>query len=104
VEHSNVRSSNPRAPGEIRASTILCLHTGHIGRSPIASPISLPRDHRQPDLSFFHYVTSGSVFKWRLGAWDGRASRLIQRPAEMRGLRGLRPQPPKPPKAGLRSG
>jgi hypothetical protein len=47
VEHSNVRSWNPRVPGEIRASAILCLHTGHIGRSPIASPITLPQDHRQ---------------------------------------------------------
>jgi hypothetical protein len=47
VEHSNVRSSNPRVPGEIRASAILCLHTGHIGRSLIASPITLPQDHRQ---------------------------------------------------------
>jgi hypothetical protein len=28
-----LRSSNPRVPGEIRAEAILCLHTGHIGRS-----------------------------------------------------------------------
>ncbi|WP_245270110.1 hypothetical protein [Nitrobacter hamburgensis] len=33
VEHSKVRSSNPRSPKEMRANIILCLHTGHIGRS-----------------------------------------------------------------------
>ena len=33
VEHSKVRSSNPRSPKETRANIILCLHTGHIGRS-----------------------------------------------------------------------
>ncbi|MEY9399500.1 RNA polymerase sigma factor (sigma-70 family) [Bradyrhizobium japonicum] len=32
VEHSNVRSSKPRLPGETRAKAIRCLHTGHIGR------------------------------------------------------------------------
>jgi hypothetical protein len=29
-----VRSSKPRRPGEMRASPILCLQVGHIGRSP----------------------------------------------------------------------
>src|SRR5258705_11682526 len=33
VRHSKVRSSKPRAPGEIRANPILCLHVGHNGRS-----------------------------------------------------------------------
>jgi hypothetical protein len=33
VAHSKVRSSNPRAPGVMRARAILCLQTGHIGRS-----------------------------------------------------------------------
>ena len=33
VEHSNVRISNPRRPAEMRANAILCLQTGHIGRS-----------------------------------------------------------------------
>ena len=33
VEHSNVRSSKPRFPGEIPANPILCLQVGHIGRS-----------------------------------------------------------------------
>lgn len=47
VEHSNVRSSNPRVPGEIRAKAILCLHAGHIGRSLIKLPITVPQDHRQ---------------------------------------------------------
>jgi hypothetical protein len=34
VEHSNVRCSKPRFPGEMRASPILCLQVGHMGRSP----------------------------------------------------------------------
>lgn len=33
VAHSNVRSSDPRSPGEIRANAIRCLHARHIGRS-----------------------------------------------------------------------
>jgi hypothetical protein len=33
VAHSNVRTSIPRSPGETRANPILCLQTGHIGRS-----------------------------------------------------------------------
>ena len=43
VEHSNVRSSKPRVPGEMRAKAILCLHEGHIGRSLIRLPIPAPR-------------------------------------------------------------
>jgi hypothetical protein len=35
VEHSNVRTSTPRSPAETRASPILCLQVGHIGRSTI---------------------------------------------------------------------
>jgi hypothetical protein len=33
VEHSKVRCSKPRSPGEIPANPILCLQVGHIGRS-----------------------------------------------------------------------
>ncbi len=33
VRHSNVRSSKPRSPGEMRANPILCLQVRHIGRS-----------------------------------------------------------------------
>jgi len=33
VPHSNVRSSKPRLPGDIRTNPILCLQVGHIGRS-----------------------------------------------------------------------
>jgi hypothetical protein len=40
VPHSKVRSSNPRSPGEIRASAILCLQVGHIGRSTIGLRIA----------------------------------------------------------------
>lgn len=39
VEHSKVRSSNPRSPGEIRAKAIRCLQTGHIGRSLLEAAI-----------------------------------------------------------------
>ncbi len=46
VEHSNVRCSNPRSPGEMPASAIRCLHTGHIGRSLVEAIIPNPRgDH-----------------------------------------------------------
>lgn len=43
VEHSKVRFSNPALPGEMRANAILCLHTGHIGRSLIHAVIPWPR-------------------------------------------------------------
>jgi hypothetical protein len=33
VAHSNVRSSNPGFPADVRAKPILCLQVGHIGRS-----------------------------------------------------------------------
>jgi hypothetical protein len=33
VAHSNVRTSTPRSPAETQANPILCLQTGHIGRS-----------------------------------------------------------------------
>lgn len=48
VEHSNVRSSKPRWPGEIRAKSILCLHAGHIGLSFGELPINLPKRHHKP--------------------------------------------------------
>jgi hypothetical protein len=38
-----VRFSNPALPGEMRANAILCLHTGHIGRSLIHAVIPWPR-------------------------------------------------------------
>lgn len=48
VEHSNVRFSKPRWPGEIRAKAILCLHAGHIGLSFGELPINLPKRHHTP--------------------------------------------------------
>jgi hypothetical protein len=33
VAHSKVRISTPGGPAEMRANPILCLQTGHIGRS-----------------------------------------------------------------------
>jgi hypothetical protein len=44
VRHSNVRCSNPRSPGEIRANPILCLQVGHIGRSPLELRITYTQD------------------------------------------------------------
>jgi hypothetical protein len=41
VLHSNVRSSNPRSPGEIRANPILCLQVGHIGRSTMENEVRM---------------------------------------------------------------
>lgn len=43
VEHSKVRFSNPALLGEMRASAIRCLHTGHIGRSFIRAVVHWPR-------------------------------------------------------------
>jgi hypothetical protein len=40
VEHSNVRTSKPRTPAEMRASAIRCLHVGRIGRS--LKPFMIP--------------------------------------------------------------
>lgn len=40
VEHSNVRTSKPRKPAEMRASAIRCLHVGRIGRS--LKPFMIP--------------------------------------------------------------
>ncbi|GIQ74909.1 hypothetical protein BraRD5C2_33500 [Bradyrhizobium sp. RD5-C2] len=39
VEHSNVRSSSSRSPGEMRAKAIRCLRAGHIGRSLVKAII-----------------------------------------------------------------
>jgi hypothetical protein len=63
VEHSNVRSSNPRVPGEIRAKAIVCLHTGHIGRSLIKLPITVPQDHRQNRTCSPYLTSTGRRFQ-----------------------------------------
>lgn len=46
VQHSNVRSSKPRFPGEIRAKPNLCLQVGHIGRTIVESKLLTPAPHR----------------------------------------------------------
>lgn len=56
VVHSKVRSSNPREPGVMRAKAILCLQTGHIGRS-FGELIRLP----QRWMSIL-YAGSGAAF------------------------------------------
>lgn len=63
VEHSKVRSSNPRSRGEMRASAIRCLHTRHMGRSLVeaAIPETLQADHgsfRRKSLQVLRAATS----------------------------------------------
>jgi hypothetical protein len=41
VPHSNVRSSKPRAPEDIRTNPILCLQVGHIGRSAMEDKLRI---------------------------------------------------------------
>src|SRR4051812_22399905 len=43
-----------------RAKAILCLHTGHIGQSLIASPMTISQDHRRPDFAFLYLIKSQS--------------------------------------------
>ena len=50
VEHSKVRCSKPRFPGEIPANPILCLQVGHIGRSRMEN-LRIPV-HRRIDIHF----------------------------------------------------
>jgi hypothetical protein len=50
VEHSKVRCSKPRSPGEIPANPILCLQVGHIGRSTMED-LRIPV-HRRIDIHF----------------------------------------------------
>jgi hypothetical protein len=63
VEHLNVRASNPRVPAEVRAKAILCLHTGHIGRSLIQLPITVPQDHRQNRTCSPYLTSTGRLFQ-----------------------------------------
>ena len=56
VEHSKVRCSKPRSPGEIPANPILCLQVGHIGRSTMED-LRIPV-HRRIDI---HFSKGGSV-------------------------------------------
>ncbi len=96
VEHSNVRSSNPRVPGEIRAKAILCLHTGHIGRSLTKSPITVPHEIiGKTVLAVLIEIASEGVFKRRLGALvrPGREPVDLSGRDEMRGLRGYAEAP-----------
>jgi hypothetical protein len=50
VAHSKVRISTPRSPGEIRANPILCLQTGHIGRSAMELELRITRITRRNDI------------------------------------------------------
>jgi len=107
VEHSNVRSSKPRPPGEMRPSAMRCLHAGHMGRSLIESPITrTPGDHRQGrtycSLSKEHWDAFSSAVSI---PWNGRGgSRLFYRAAlKCVACAAPPPSPNKPPKAGLRT-
>jgi hypothetical protein len=54
VAHSNVRTSTPGWPAEIPANPILCLQTGHIGRSAMEYELRIthhpPNDTRFDDI------------------------------------------------------
>jgi hypothetical protein len=85
VEHSKVRSSEPRSPAEIRAKAILCLHTGHIGRScgdlmrlAPAVEVQSTQDRRAVSIAI---GTQASRTNWSGG------------PRENAGLCGLAPSP-----------
>jgi hypothetical protein len=51
VEHSNVRSSKPRFPGEIRANPNLCLQVGHIGRTIVEAKLLTHPTECKPGLA-----------------------------------------------------
>jgi hypothetical protein len=57
VEHSNVRSSKPRFPGETRANLNRCLQVGHIGRS-IVEPKLLTAPHQSEFNGASHSISS----------------------------------------------
>jgi hypothetical protein len=81
VEHSKVRSSKPRSPGEMRPSAILCLQTGHMGRSLIVSPIiRTPGIIGKIELAVRYLSSIGRLFQAPFLPWNGwRGSRLIRR-------------------------
>jgi hypothetical protein len=89
VEHSNVRSSKPRFPAEIRASLKLCLQIGHMGRpivkaklltappplkvSPADNVMSIPKSRRRPK-------HGRSLLRWkcRKGSKDGSTGEIVR--------------------------
>ncbi len=73
VEHSNVRTTKPRSPGDIRASAIRCRHTGHIGLSFIGLIMTpCPRHRTQSALAVCKIDDSGPDFR--------RTARSSERP------------------------
>lgn len=104
VEHSNVRSSKPRVPGEVRAKAILCLHVGHIGRSLIKLPITVPQDHRKTELTVLYLSRTGRLFQARSRSRGTGRREPVDPAAAMKCVAArLRPKPPKAPQAGLRT-
>ncbi len=66
VEHSKVRSSNPRGPGEMRANAIRCLHTGHIGRSLVEAAIpEIPTADHTPSAAGVFNIRARRTFRGR---------------------------------------
>jgi hypothetical protein len=57
VAHSNVRTSTPRSPAEIRANPILCLQAGHIGRSTMEQELRITH-HPPKRYAFQHTLVS----------------------------------------------
>ncbi len=104
VEHSKVRSSNPRGPGEMRANAIRCLHTGHIGHSLVEAAIpEIPTADHTPSAAGVFNIRARRTFR---GAPKGTSPSPVgpgwsSRFARKRGLRGPAPSPKSPQKAGL---
>lgn len=70
VEHSKVRSSKPRFPGEIRVNPNLCLQVGHIGRTLFeAISLTVPHDHEVSDSCD---ALSTSNRSWRMAMAETR--------------------------------
>jgi hypothetical protein len=67
VAHSNVRTSMPRSPGETRANPILCLQTGHIGRSTKEEALRITPTENDRHFRKFWSVrqpTLGKILAW----------------------------------------
>ena len=73
VRHSKVRSSKPRLPGEIRANPILCLQTGHIGRSTKEEALRITPTENDRRFRRFWSVrqpTLGKIWRGFPGGWN----------------------------------
>ena len=108
VAHSNVRTSIPRSPGEIRANPILCLQTGHIGRSTVEEEIRIAQHPSKTicasaDFGLSGIRLSGKILAQFLMAREpGQRAGIVLSGHELeRGRHGLGPESPLSPQAGV---